>query len=477
MTFSLRFRLVALALIILALAAMIGAVAYATSQQVHALRKNFSGVREESFRMADYLQESVLTLNETLLRFALGRDPADWQKFSQDSQDFVAWLSAQEPDNSRGRDVIAQIRTAFTSYRAEADAIAASPFESNSKDALPVLSRIEHASQKLLDLGYDLATAHRAETGRLFTESQRSLTRLQEVVFGALVLLVIFGAWGITIVYRETIAPLRLKLIESRAIMERQEKLASLGVLAAGVAHEIRNPLTAIQASVFMLKAATPAASEACNHAITIEREIIRLERIVRDVLSFARPGEPTFATISSTALLTYVAELMHGSLVNSAIELAIEDSPNLAVRCDRNQLTQVLLNLVQNAADSIGQGGRITLRSRCGRFNLAGRNMAAVIMEVEDTGKGIPADVQKRLFDPFFTTKPAGTGLGLSIAARIIESNGGALQYATQLNRGTTFAVILPVAVAEENAAPPFSQDPELTTSARDSVVLSPRA
>ena len=116
-------------------------------------------------------------------------------------------------------------------------------------------------------------------------------------------------------VYREMIAPLRLKLVESRATIDRQEKLASLGVLAAGVAHEIRNPLTAIKARLFTLRKAVGERSTALEDANVIEREINRLERIVRDVLLFARPAEPKEQTISAMALVRDVADLMRSQL------------------------------------------------------------------------------------------------------------------------------------------------------------------
>ena len=107
---------------------------------------------------------------------------------------------------------------------------------------LAVLSKIEGASQQLLSLGYELAGAHRTAAAQLVDASQKALTLLQQVIFTALVLLMILSAWAITIVYREMIAPMRLKLVESRLTIERQEKLASLGVLAAGVAHENPQP-------------------------------------------------------------------------------------------------------------------------------------------------------------------------------------------------------------------------------------------
>ena len=113
----------------------------------------------------------------------------------------------------------------------------------------------------------------------------------------------------------------------------------------------------------------------------------------------------------------------------------------------DLAQIKQVLINLVQNAADSITQGGTITLRARHDRKNLPQGETDVVILEVADTGDGIPPEVEKRLFDPFFTTKETGTGLGLPIAARIVEKHGGALQYQTQVNHGTTFGIVLPQA------------------------------
>jgi signal transduction histidine kinase len=114
-------------------------------------------------------------------------------------------------------------------------------------------------------------------------------------------------------------------------------------------------------------------------------------------------------------------------------------------VRADNQQIKQVLINLIQNSADSIGRDGVITLRVSGQSGSARKASDGTVVMEVADTGKGIPPEVQKRLFDPFFTTKEGGTGLGLPIAARIVEKHGGKLLYQTAHNRGTTFRVVLP--------------------------------
>jgi two-component system cell cycle sensor histidine kinase/response regulator CckA len=133
--------------------------------------------------------------------------------------------------------------------------------------------------------------------------------------------------------------------------------------------------------------------------------------------------------------------------LSEARIQLVLEKAAPLFVRVDLAQIKQVLINLVQNAADSMTQGGTITLRARRARKNLPQGETDVVIMEVADTGEGIPPEVEKRLFDPFFTTKKSGTGLGLPIAARIVEKHGGALQYQTQVAHGTTFGIVLPQA------------------------------
>jgi signal transduction histidine kinase len=260
-------------------------------------------------------------------------------------------------------------------------------------------------------------------------------------------LLFVFGLVLAAFVYRDMIVPLKVKLVETESMVERNEKLASLGMLAAGVAHEIRNPLTAIKAAVYMQQKKFKTGSAEHADAELVQREILRLERIVTEFLQFARPAEPQLVRTTASASLKEVQSFLAPELAKSNIQLVIEDGAALPIKADTEQLKQVLINLVQNAADSIERNGTITLRARHERKALTNGETNVVVMEVADTGKGIPPDVEKRLFDPFFTTKSTGTGLGLSIAACLVQKNGGALQYQTRPNHGTTFGIVLPEA------------------------------
>jgi signal transduction histidine kinase len=260
------------------------------------------------------------------------------------------------------------------------------------------------------------------------------------------------GAAIIFLIYRRTIAPLRNTLSESRALLERQEKLASLGVFATGIAHEIRNPLTAIKVRLFTLKNSHQPDTSEREDLEVIGAEIDRLEHIVRDFLQFARPAEPELQALPVDQLLQEVHKLLRSDLAAKSVALKLELLTDQPVLVDPSKMKQVLINFVQNGAESIAADGTVILRSRLDKQLLNGHLASVVVIDVADTGSGIAPEVQKRLFDPFFTTKETGTGLGLSIAARIVEKHGGVIQVQTQPQRGTTFSIVLPLVPKYEN-------------------------
>jgi signal transduction histidine kinase len=362
------------------------------------------------------------------------------------------WIDQQEPKlTTQGeKDALQKVKSAFQDYLRRVQEL---PTEGlppvGQSDSLAEFAGNRAESQHLFDLGEALAREHQASRDQLLAYSNARLAQLRLMVLGSLGLLFVFVVALAVLAYRDMIAPLRVKLVESQLLAERREKLASLGILAAGVAHEIRNPLTAIKAALFIQQKRFRPGSREREDTDLVQREILRLEHIVNDFLLFARPTEPDLATVPADQPLQEVRRLLASELADANIGLVVEAPEALRIQADVGQIKQVLINLVQNAADSIGRDGMITLRARADRKRLAEGEQEVVILEVADTGKGIPPEVGRRLFDPFFTTKDNGTGLGLSIAARIVQKHGGALQYQTQVNRGTTFGIVLPHATA----------------------------
>jgi signal transduction histidine kinase len=449
MNLSSRSRLIALIATMSCLAVLVVLAASTSWIRSRDVRKHFERIESESLQYdTERLRALILNTTEMLLTFEVTDRPEDRQKFDEGHKELGTWMDSTKAalmtDDEKA--IFEKIHTAYNRYIAESSALAdANPIDEPKGVMVDRFEQIQHASEQLLTLTNKLANIRRESLGQAIRKSERSVVILQQVIFGSLLAFIILTAWGARVIYRDTIAPLKLKLIESREIAERQEKLASLGVLAAGVAHEIRNPLTAIKARLFTQKKALASGTPAYIDGEFIAQEISRLERIVRDFLSFARPAPLQRETISSSELFGQVRELLEPQLKENAIDLTVETGAEMPIEVDSQQVRQVLINLVQNAADSIGENGHIKLRSRSEKIPLSERVHQAVILEVEDDGKGIPADVQQRLFDPFFSTKANGTGLGLSIAARIAQQHGGALRYQTQLNRGTTFGIILP--------------------------------
>lgn len=293
----------------------------------------------------------------------------------------------------------------------------------------------------------EMAMAERAALKVHLSESQALVHSLhQHFVFSSISLLVLGGALAL-LVNRRIVAPLQRRLIHSQSAMERQEKLSSLGVLAAGVAHEIRNPLTSIKVRLFTQQQLLKPHTEEWEDNLFLADEISRLEKIVKDFLAFARPADPELVEIRASEPMKDLLPLVSPLLNKSGVQIEQEYQENPPVRADGAQLKQALLNLTKNALEAMPTGGVLRLRTRLRPLRSNSSPHGLAVLEITDTGPGMPPEIQKRLFDPFFTTKAGGTGLGLSIASRIVEKHGGSLEFSTEVGTGTTFRILLPVA------------------------------
>lgn len=224
--------------------------------------------------------------------------------------------------------------------------------------------------------------------------------------------------------------------------LQQTERLKALGTLAAGIAHEIRNPLATINFNAQLLQRdlLLNLAQEQMFSDMLIE--VKKMDRIVRQVLSFARPQQPQFLPNQLNEVVRYCYDLAKVHMRKASIEIVLDLCEEIpAVIMDFNQISQVIMNLIINAIDAMGDsGGRLTLKTRLQQ------DPAAVVLKVSDTGPGLlPAD-ESRIFDPFFTRKPDGTGLGLSISRQILDKHAAFIEVNSAPGQGCTFQVILPL-------------------------------
>jgi signal transduction histidine kinase len=230
--------------------------------------------------------------------------------------------------------------------------------------------------------------------------------------------------------------------------LRQNEKLSALGLLAAEVAHEIRNPLTVMKLLYHSLDLKFPATDPRAKDARLIEAKIEHLNKIVEQILAFARTTEPQLAPVNLNELIDELGLLVRHKLANQNVEFVRDLQPDLPpVPGDAPQLEQAFLNLILNAVEIMPNGGRLTIKSRAIRLPRASTHPTHVLLEFKDTGKGMSEELQRRAFTTFLnTTKAKGTGLGLAIVGRIIETHRGTIRIKSRLNHGTIIAVSLPV-------------------------------
>lgn len=231
------------------------------------------------------------------------------------------------------------------------------------------------------------------------------------------------------------------RLERSRKELAQRESLAAVGVLAAGLAHEIRTPLSVLKASAEMLER-FGTASEREQELITfVQEEVARLARLVDDLLLFARPRPPELAAVELDEVLRRTVRSLAGEAAEKQISLDTDPVP-VRVRGDAEQLYQVGLNLLGNAISISDPGTRVRLSTRC--------EEGMGWLTVEDTGPGIAPEVLERIWDPLFTTRSSGTGLGLAVVKRIVQEHGGLIRVESKVGEGARFTVGIPTLVED---------------------------
>jgi PAS domain S-box-containing protein len=235
--------------------------------------------------------------------------------------------------------------------------------------------------------------------------------------------------------------------------LRRSDRLAALGSLAAGLAHEIKNPLTSLLTFSRHLTRRFDDEQFRAKFQSVVPRELERINGIVERLLELSRPARLAFGPVRLPALLERAVELHAHEMETASVRVVREYARDLpTVWADPNALYQALVNLVRNALEAMPSGGRLTLRAGWsdGTVMLAGRHRASgarrVRIEVEDSGVGIRAGDADRIFNPFFSTKSGGTGLGLALTHKIVEDHGGSIDFRSLSAGGTTFRIELPL-------------------------------
>jgi signal transduction histidine kinase len=230
-------------------------------------------------------------------------------------------------------------------------------------------------------------------------------------------------------------------------------KLATIGELAASIAHELNNPLAIVSLRAETLLAHTPADDPRRRALEVVAQEVDRMGYLVANLLQFSRRSQPQISSLDVREDLDNTLALVHYHLRNHRITVIREFAPEVPmIPADRQQLRQVFLNLLTNASDAMLQGGTLTLRVAMG---VLPTGAPAVVLECSDTGVGIPPQDLPKVLEPFFTTKAEGkgTGLGLPICRRIVQEHGGTLELHSAVSQGTTVRIALSITTAANRA------------------------
>ena len=256
---------------------------------------------------------------------------------------------------------------------------------------------------------------------------------------------------------------LQAEKIENMKKMIRSNRLAAVGTMVSGLVHEIRNPMVAIQSFLQLMPRKMADRDFLTRYSQIAQGEADRIEKLLENMLSFARPARPVLRLCDMNELVDRTMQLLEFQARRSKLCMVFEKDASLPmVYTDPNQMAQVLQNLGMNAIQAMGPSGQLTFRSFLAEDKPEGPRVA---LEVRDTGPGIPNQHLEKVFDPFFTTRDEGTGLGLSISYQIINEHKGVLHVDSEPGQGTTFTIYLPV--ADESSSKREEFDRGVTTAA----------
>ena len=241
------------------------------------------------------------------------------------------------------------------------------------------------------------------------------------------------------------------KVRKLEAAVQRADQMAMVGTMAAGLAHEIKNPLGGIKGAAQLLQMELQAGSDLVEYPQIMIREAERINTIIEELLDLSKPRQPKIELINISQILDEIMLLQKQALSEQMVEFHLNLDPSIPpTYADRDLLIRLFLNLIKNAGEAAPHGGEIIIESRIdNEYHLSrsgGRSVPLVLITISDNGPGIPAEVMERIFTPFYTTKIGGNGLGLAICQKIVSDHGGFLKIVSRPEGGTSVVVSLPL-------------------------------
>ena len=478
---SLRARVASL-LVGLMLATTAGAVySFFYAQRTQSIFSELE-TREMAPLLAAQALENSFTTQKGYVTYYMLTGDQDWlAKLEAQRKAFEQVLSrARELENLEpGRKLLNRIESEYFRYSGARDEIIALYREGRTQEGEARQWRIREQFQQINDLAEEYKRLHEADIAQASADYSRRARAVTGVSLAAILISTSLGIWLGWVLFKQILGPIRrlasgtstaldgslfnevgalsdrvgalledvnqakTLLAESRETLRQTEKLALVGKLAAGVAHSIRNPLTSVKMCLFSLERSLKLEPQQKEDFEVIADEIKHLDTIIRNFLEFSRRPKLKVQKISPSDVVDMTLQLLKHRLESFGVEVEVLREERLPeVDGDPEQLKEALVNLILNACDAMGSGGRIEITEEKGIVPPLGR---AVVLRVSDSGPGIPAALQEEVFQPFFSTKEEGTGLGLPIAKRILEEHGGWLHLHSVEGKGATFVLALP--------------------------------
>jgi len=447
-----------------------------------------------SLKAAQELQSALFRMRDLTFSYVLDGDPRWLKDLQAEKANFRSWLEeAKEATRSPHRQTMLRTLSGrFADYEAALERALAS--SQSGKGPKEIQARLLQETRGGFVKIFDLCAAFESANENAIYDAEEKLDHTSKVVratmlglaLGGIVLgailgvvisrsivnpiyelvLKVRGAAGRELVERvdvergteleeldhhvhgliDRINTARADLERNRRLLARAERLAALGKMAAGVAHEVRNPLTAIKMLIYSMREDLAIDDEKRRDLEVVIKEIDRLERFVQNFLEFARPPDPVFAPIDVNETIGETLALLEPRLRQNVTEVVEACQPDLEpILADGDQIKQVVMNLVLNAIEAMPHGGRLTVETLQIDSPEGTNGQRWVQIRIKDTGRGIPEELMDNLFDPFVSGREDGIGLGLSIAHQIVHLHGGWIEATTNPEGGATFTVTLP--------------------------------